>query len=106
VLSLTAHRQVTGPIVLAVFRATVAAHGAPASTLTDIQDGMMFTTWLSGGRSGRNAFEHELRALGIKQKNGRPNHPRPKARWNGSSGSPGAVHPDRSAGCAGCRGLL
>jgi transposase InsO family protein len=38
-LSVTAHRRVTGPIVLAAFRATVTAYGAPASTLTDIQDG-------------------------------------------------------------------
>jgi len=38
-LSVTAHRRVTGPIVLAVFRASVTCYGAPASTLTDIQDG-------------------------------------------------------------------
>jgi transposase len=37
VLSLTAHRRVTGPIVLAAFRAAVATYGPPASTLTDIQ---------------------------------------------------------------------
>lgn len=36
---------------------------------------MVFTTRLSGGRGGRNGFEHELRRLGIKQKNGKPNHP-------------------------------
>jgi transposase InsO family protein len=72
-LSVTAWNRVTGPIVLATFRAAVAAHGAPASTLTD--NGMVFTTRLSGGKGGRNGFEHELRRLGIKQKNGRPNHP-------------------------------
>jgi hypothetical protein len=38
-LSITAWNRVTGPIVLATFRAAVAGHGAPASTLTDIQDG-------------------------------------------------------------------
>jgi transposase InsO family protein len=37
-LSVTAHVRVTGPIVLAAFRAAVAARGVPASTLTDIQD--------------------------------------------------------------------
>jgi transposase InsO family protein len=73
VLSLTAHRRVTGPIVLAAFRAAVAAYGVPASTLTD--NGMVFTTRLSGGKGGRNGLEHELRRLGITQKNGRPNHP-------------------------------
>src|SRR5690348_9946341 len=36
-LSVTAHQRVTGPIVVDTFRAAVAAHGAPASTLTDIQ---------------------------------------------------------------------
>jgi hypothetical protein len=36
---------------------------------------MVFTTRLSGGRGGRNAFEAELRRLGVRQKNSRPNHP-------------------------------
>ena len=36
---------------------------------------MVFTTRLAGGRGGRNALEHELRRLGIRQKNGKPNHP-------------------------------
>jgi hypothetical protein len=36
---------------------------------------MVFTTRLSGGRGGRNGLEHELRRLGITQKNGKPNHP-------------------------------
>ena len=67
-LSVTAWNRVTGPIVLSTFRAAVAAHGAPASTLTD--NGMVFTTRYSGGRGGRNALEHELRRLGIAQKNG------------------------------------
>jgi transposase InsO family protein len=72
-LSVTAHDRVTGRIVLTAFRAAVAAHGAPASTLTD--NGMVFTTRFSGGKGGRNGLETELRSLGIKQKNGKPNHP-------------------------------
>jgi transposase len=72
-LSVTAHHRVTGPIVLATFRAAAAQHGLPASTLTD--NGMVFTTRLAGGRGGRNAFEAELRRLSITQKNSRPNHP-------------------------------
>src|ERR1700759_1041264 len=72
-LSVTAHRRVTGPIVLARFRAAMAGYGPPASTLTD--NGMVFTTRFAGGRGGRNALEHELRALGITQKTGKPNHP-------------------------------
>ena len=72
-LSVTAHRCVTGPVVVDTFQAAIAQHGPPASTLTD--NGMVFTTRLAGGRGGRNAFESELRRLGITQKNSRPNHP-------------------------------
>jgi transposase InsO family protein len=75
-LSVTAHHRVTGPIVLTEFRRTVAEHGIPATTLTD--NGMVFTTRLSGGKRGagtRNGFETELRRLGVVQKNGKPNHP-------------------------------
>lgn len=72
-LSVTAHVRVTGPIVLVTFREAVATHGVPASTLTD--NGMVFTARFAGGRGGRNGFEHELRRLGIMQKNSRPNHP-------------------------------
>jgi transposase InsO family protein len=72
-LSLTACVRVTGPAVLAAFRTAAAAHGAPASTLTD--NGLVFTTRFAGGRGGRNALEAELRRLGITQKNGKPNHP-------------------------------
>lgn len=76
-LNVTAHARVTGPIVLAAFRHTMAEHGHPASTLTD--NGMVFTTRYSGrGQTptrGRNGLEHELRRLGITQKNSRPNHP-------------------------------
>jgi transposase InsO family protein len=75
-LSVTAHHRVTGTIVLATFRQTIAEHGIPASTLTD--NGMVFTTRLSQGKKGagtRNGLETELRRLGIIQKNGRPNHP-------------------------------
>jgi len=78
ILHLTAHRRVTGPIVLAAFRAACAQHGVPASTLTD--NGTVYTTRFAGrggrdGRSGRNAFEHELHRLGVRQKNGKPSHP-------------------------------
>ena len=72
-LSLTAHHRVTGSAVLLAFRAACGQHGIPASTLTD--NGMVFTTRLSGGKGGLNALEHELRHLGVQQKNGKPNHP-------------------------------
>jgi transposase InsO family protein len=70
-LSVTAHAPVTGADVLEAFRAACARHGAPASTLTD--NGMVFTT-RRRGRSA-NCLEAELDRLGIRQKNGRPNHP-------------------------------
>jgi transposase InsO family protein len=72
-LHVSAHHRVTGPIVAATFRQTVAAQGVPASTLTD--NGMVFTTRLAGGKGGRNALEHTLAQLGVTQKNSRPNHP-------------------------------
>ncbi|OZM69873.1 IS481 family transposase [Amycolatopsis antarctica] len=72
-LHVSAHPRVTGPIVVASFRETVARHGIPASTLTD--NGMVFTTRYSGGRGGRNGLETELRRLDVVQKNSRPNHP-------------------------------
>jgi transposase InsO family protein len=72
-LRVTAHDRVTGPIVVAAFRAACARHGTPASTLTD--NGMVFTTRFSGGKGGRNGLENELRRLGVKQKNGKANHP-------------------------------
>jgi transposase InsO family protein len=72
-LNITCHRRITGQIVLASFRETVAQYGIPASTLTD--NGMVYTTRLSGGKGGRNGLETELRRLNITQKNSRPNHP-------------------------------
>jgi transposase InsO family protein len=72
-LHVSAHHRVTGPIVLATFRTAGQEHGYPASTLTD--NGMVYTTRFSGGRGGRTSLEHELRRLGIVQKNSRPNHP-------------------------------
>ena len=72
-LSVTAHRRVTGPIVLDTFRKAYETHGIPASTLTD--NGMVCTTRLAGGKGGRNQLENELRRLGVHQINSTPNHP-------------------------------
>jgi transposase InsO family protein len=73
-LSVTAHRPVTGPAVLATFRAAIERHGTPFSTLTD--NGMVFTTrFAHGGRTSRNGLETELVKLRVRQKNSRPNHP-------------------------------
>ena len=49
-LSVTAHQPVTGPVVVTTFRAAIAIHGIPASTLTD--NGLVFTTrFAHGGRT-------------------------------------------------------
>ena len=72
-LSVTAHRRITGPIVVDTFDETAGQHGLPASALTD--NAMVYTTRLSGGKGGRNAFETRLAALGIAQKHSKPNHP-------------------------------
>ena len=72
-LHVSAHPRITGPIELATFGQAADLHGYPASTLTD--NGMVYTTRFAGGRGGRTGLEHELRRLGITQKNSRPNHP-------------------------------
>jgi transposase InsO family protein len=72
-LSVTAHYRVTGRTVVDTFRTAIHQHGVPLSTLTD--NGMVFTTRLSGGQGGRNMFEAELVQLRVIQKNSRPNHP-------------------------------
>lgn len=67
-LRVTAHDRVSAPIVLAAFRAAVATHGTPASTLTD------------------NGMENELARLHVRQKNSpRRTTPPPAERSNGSS---------------------
>lgn len=74
-LHVTAHPKITGKIVVATFHQAADLHGYPASTLTD--NGMVYTVRLAsaGVAGGRTGFEAELRRLGIKQKNSRPNHP-------------------------------
>ncbi len=72
-LSVTAHTPVTGNIVADVFLETAAAMGLPASVLTD--NGMVYTTRLSGGKGGRNRLERTLQDLNIHHKHSRPNHP-------------------------------
>jgi transposase InsO family protein len=72
-LSVTAHRHVTGPIVVDTFTRTAADQGFPASVLTD--NALVYTTRFAGGRGGRNPLETTLAERGITQKNSRPNHP-------------------------------
>jgi transposase InsO family protein len=72
-LHCSAHRPVTGKLVLKTFRAAGDHNGFPASTLTD--NGMVYTVRFATGRGGITALEAELRLRGITQKNSRPNHP-------------------------------
>ncbi|MGB8649193.1 MAG: IS481 family transposase, partial [Mycobacteriales bacterium] len=72
-LHVSAHRRLTGQLVLAAFREAYGQYGVPASTLTD--NGMVYTVRFATGRGGRSALEAELHHLGITQKNSRPNHP-------------------------------
>jgi transposase InsO family protein len=69
-LACTAHPCVTGAIVVASFLTVVAAHGAPAATLTD--NGSVYTSRFT---RGRNSFEYLLAELGVTQRNGHPGHP-------------------------------
>jgi transposase InsO family protein len=72
-LTVAAYHRVTGPAVVQTFRKAAAAHGIPASVLSD--NGMVYTTRFAGGKGGRNQFEHHLHQLGVVQKHSRPNHP-------------------------------
>ncbi|MEZ0050303.1 hypothetical protein ABIA30_001293 [Mycobacterium sp. MAA66] len=63
-LSVTAHRRITGPIVLAEFHKAIDIHGIPYPTLTD--NGMVFTTCFDAGKGGRNAVEAALRRPGVR----------------------------------------
>ena len=74
-LSLTAHKPVTGDTVVGVFLKVVEQYGPPASTLTD--NGRVYTARFGGGR---NAFEYLLPILGVRQKNGSPGHPQTQAK--------------------------
>jgi transposase InsO family protein len=85
-LRVTAHLRVTGKLVLTHFRAAGDENGYPASTLTD--NGMVYTVRFATGRGGITAFEAELRARGIVQKNSRPNHPTARS---GTPGQPRAT---------------
>src|SRR5687768_6847354 len=65
-LSVTAHKPVTGDIVLATFTETAESTGYPASVLSD--NGMVYTSRFAFGRGGRNQLETLLATLGIEQK--------------------------------------
>ncbi len=69
-ISCTAHHPVTGDDVVTTFLTACDTYGIPASTLTD--NGRVYTARFGGGR---NAFEHLLPILGVRQKNGSPAHP-------------------------------
>lgn len=69
-ISCTVHHPVTGDDVVTTFLTACDNYGIPASTLTD--NGRVYTARFGGGR---NAFEHLLPVLGVKQKNGSPAHP-------------------------------
>ena len=67
---------------------------------------MVFTARFAGGKGGRNGFENELRRLGVKQKNGRPNHPQTQGKVRAALADPEemagrpdppARHPRRAA---------
>jgi transposase InsO family protein len=72
-LSVTAHRPVTGDIVVDTFNHTATDQGFPAYVLTD--NALIYTTRFAGNRGGRNRLETRLVALEIEQKHSRPNHP-------------------------------
>ena len=78
-LSVTAHPVTTGQVTLATFRAACAAHGAPASTLTD--NGLVYTTRFVR-RQGRpqRPGERAARAWASPRRTAGPATPRPRAK--------------------------
>lgn len=73
---ISAHKRITGHIVVKTFLQATDQHGLPAATLTD--NGLVYTTRLAGGRTNNrqpNPFEQLLADLNIEQKNGRPGKP-------------------------------
>ncbi|OBH04414.1 MULTISPECIES: IS481 family transposase [unclassified Mycobacterium] len=72
-LTCTARPVFTALAVRDCFRDAYAAHGLPASVLTD--NGMVFTARHATGPGGRTALQTELATLGVVFKNSRPYHP-------------------------------
>jgi transposase InsO family protein len=72
-LASDARLTTSGADVVASFRRAFRRHGIPARVLTD--NGMVFTTRLSGGTGGRNSLELELGLLGVRFDHSRPYHP-------------------------------
>ena len=74
ILHLSAHRRITGQIVIHTFKQTCTKHGPPTSTLTD--NGNAYTTRYAGYSKGnKNGFETLPALQGITQKNGLPYKP-------------------------------
>lgn len=69
-LHATAHRAITGQIVIDSFNKCRSEYGTPFSTLTD--NGQVYTARFT---QGKNGFEYLLSELEIVQKNGSPGHP-------------------------------
>ena len=69
-LGCQACRRVSGDDAVTTFLAAVELHGTPGATLTD--NGAVYTSRFRGGKNG---FEYVLAQLGVRQKNGAPNHP-------------------------------
>jgi transposase InsO family protein len=72
-LASEARLSTSGEDVVTSFRRAFRRHGIPARVLTD--NGMVFTTRLSGGTGGRNSLELELGLLGVRFDHSRPYHP-------------------------------
>lgn len=76
-----AFATVTMDDVQAAFLQACAEHGIPARTLTD--NGTVYTTRPISAAPGR--FERTLALMGVRQSNGRPCHPRRRARSNATT---------------------
>lgn len=82
-LHIGAHPRITGQIVLTAFRTTVAAHGVPASTLTD--NGMVFTTRFAAAAADAAPWNTNYADCTSPRRTPGPTTPPPAARLNASS---------------------
>ncbi|MCT1691418.1 IS481 family transposase [Brevibacterium sp. p3-SID960] len=72
-LGIRAFLPCTGADVVAVMDELISTFGPPAATLSD--NGLVFTSRMTGRPGAKNGFETLLAAHHIKQKNGKPGHP-------------------------------
>ncbi len=84
-ISLTAHKAVTTPIVVATFRLAAEKHGNPASTLTDNGMASPSSTQVSGAEAAATPSKPNCEIATSCRRTARPRTPRLRGRSSGFS---------------------